>query len=83
MLQLGGDFDLTEEAVRPERRGEVRLQDLDRHLAVVLQVLGEIDRGHPAGTELALDCVSVGEGGLQTGEEIGQAATQGCGTTSS
>jgi hypothetical protein len=41
---------------------------LDGHLAVVLQVLGEIDGGHSAGTELALEEVAIGEGG---GEAVG------------
>ena len=31
----------------------------------VLQVLGEIDRGHAARAELALDAVAVGEGGAK------------------
>ena len=33
---------------------------------MMLEVLGEKHHGHPATTELALDGVAVGQGGLQT-----------------
>ncbi len=62
MLQVGGDLDLGQEPVAPDDGRELRMQDLDGHLAAVLQVLGEIDRGHAALTELALDAVTVTEG---------------------
>ena len=45
---------------------------LDRHLAMVLQVLGQIDCGHAAGAKLALDPVAVGEGSGQALEAFGQ-----------
>ena len=63
MLQLGGGPDLGEEALGAELGGEIGMQQLDRHLAVVLEVVREIDRGHAARAELALDAVAVGEGG--------------------
>ncbi len=34
------------------------------------QVLGQVDRGHPARTEFPLDRIAVGEGGLETLEEV-------------
>ncbi len=37
----------------------------DRDIAVVLQVLGEINGGHAAGTKLALDGVAVSDRGFQ------------------
>jgi hypothetical protein len=36
----------------------------------VLEVLGEIHRGHPTVTQLALDLVAVGEGGLEAFQVI-------------
>ena len=53
-----------------ERRWIVSLQyqepaiggAIQAHLAVVLEVLCEIDRGHAAGAQLPLDAVAVGEG---------------------
>jgi len=59
MLQGGGGGDLLHEAIRAQHRREVRLEDLDGHLAVVLQVLGEVHRGHAPLAELPLDAVPV------------------------
>ena len=39
----------------------------------MLEILGEIDRGHPSAAQLVLDRVTVSQGGLQTGEQISQA----------
>ena len=80
VLQLRGDLDFAEEARRPQRGGEILAQHLDRHLAMMLEVLGEIDRRHPALAELALDRDSGRPGGRQafcghrTGVEIGAAS---------
>ena len=71
MLEPGGDLDLAGEPVGAERGGQLGAQHLDRHLAVVLQVLGEVDGGHAALAELALDAVAVGEGRLQSGYRLG------------
>ena len=65
MLQPGGDLDLAEEPLGPERGGELGAEHLHGHLAVVLQVLGEEDRGHAPAPELALDGVAVGQSGLE------------------
>ncbi len=56
---------------RYERGREFGLQHLKRHLALVLEVLGEIDGRHPTATELALDGVAVAQGGLQTVKRVG------------
>ena len=40
---------------------ELGVEDLDGDLAAVLQVLGEVDGGHAALAELALDAVAVAE----------------------
>ena len=50
MVEPGGDAHFREEAVGPSaaaRSGE----DLDGDLAVVLEVVGEIDRGHATGAD--------------------------------
>ena len=59
MLQSGSDFDLSEEPVAAQRGGQLRSEHLDRDLAVVSHVLGEVDRGHAALPELALEHVAV------------------------
>ena len=65
MLQVGGGADFQQEAIGGQLRAYLRLEHLDRHLAVMLEVLGEVDRGHAAGAELPLDGVAVGEEGLE------------------
>ena len=46
-----------------EDRVEFGAQDLERDFSVVAHVVREVDGGHGAGAELALDAVAVGEGG--------------------
>ena len=62
MLEAGGDLDLGEEAVAADDGAQLGVQDLDGDLAVVLEVLGEVDGGHAALAELALEAVAVGRG---------------------
>ena len=71
MLQVGGGLDLGEEALGADDGGELGPQHLDRDLAVVLEVVGEVDRGHAALAQLALKAVAVGEGGGEAGENVG------------
>ena len=71
MLEPGGDADLALEPLGAERRGELRMEHLERDRAVVPEVLREVDRGHAAAAELALEPVAVGEGGLESRAEVG------------
>ena len=50
--------------------GQFGLQHLDRHLAVVLEVFGEVDRGHAAGTDFVLDGIAVRKGSFQSFDGI-------------
>ena len=65
MLELGADLDLAGEPLGTERGGELGAEHFHRDLAVVLEVLGEIDGGHAALAELALDPVGGAEGTLK------------------
>ena len=58
MMQPGGDVDLEQKPLRPHRRRQLGTQHLHRHVAMVLQVLGEVDRGHAAGAALALEAIA-------------------------
>ena len=58
MLQMGGDVDLLEEPFGPERRRQVGAKQLEGHQPPMLEVLGEVDCGHPAAPELAVDGVA-------------------------
>ena len=62
MLQMGDGLDLAQEPLGADHGRELGPQHLDGDLAVVLEVVREIDRGHAALPQLALDPVAVGEG---------------------
>ena len=68
--QLRDDFDLSEKALRSEARNQVGPEDLQSHLAVMPHIIGQVDRGHPALTELTLDGVATLEGCIQAGNRI-------------
>jgi hypothetical protein len=59
--QLRGDLDLAQESRCADHPGHLRPQDLDSHLTMVLEILGEINNGHATATELALDDIAVGQ----------------------
>ena len=61
MLQIRGGLDLAQEALGADYRREFGAQDLDGDVAVVLEVMREMYRRHPACTELAVETVPVGE----------------------
>ncbi len=65
MLQAGAEPDLSEESSRAKRGGELGMHDLERDRLVMLQVVGQVNRGHPAAAELAVERVAVGQGGLE------------------
>ena len=65
MLQIRRGVDLGEEPLGADGGGEIGLEHLERHVAVVAEIPGQIDRGHAALTELALDAIAALEGGVQ------------------
>ena len=76
MLEAGED-PTAQEPLRSEGGGEIGLEDLEGDLATVLQVVGEIDGGHAALAELALEMVAVGQRGLETLEVVHRAPCDG------
>ena len=58
VLQVGRGADFREESLGAEGSGEVGMQHLDRDLARVLEVVREVDGGHPALPEFALEPVA-------------------------
>ena len=73
MLQVGDGLDLAEEPLGADHGREVGAQDLDGDLALVAEVAREIDGGHAALAELALDAVAVGEDRAEALNGVGQA----------
>ena len=58
VLQGGGGADLGVESRGADLRADVGAKDLDGDAAVVAEVVGEVDRGHAASADLALDAVA-------------------------
>jgi hypothetical protein len=52
--------------------GQLRMEDLQGDGTIVPEVAGQIDCGHAATAELALEQVAVGQGGLEPFEGQGQ-----------
>src|SRR4029077_387307 len=71
MREFRRDLDFAQESLRLDGLGDIRLHDLQRDLAVVFLVLGEVDDRVAAAAELALDRVAAGEGGPQPLECVG------------
>src|SRR5215207_6426850 len=55
------DLDLSQETLGPHGVGQPCVQELDGDRAVMAQVVGEIDDGHPTVADLTLDAVAVGD----------------------
>ena len=60
-----------------EDAGELRMEHLERDRPIVPEVLREIDRGHPAPAQLALDPVTISQGSGEPGEVDGQECSSG------
>jgi hypothetical protein len=61
VLEIRGDLDFGQKALAAEDGRELGVQDLDRHLAAVLEILGEMDGGHAALAQLPHEAVAVGQ----------------------
>ena len=73
MLELGSNLDLAMKARRADGGREIIAQHLDRYLATVPHILGQIDGRHPASAELALDDVLAKQAGVDLCDAIGHA----------
>ena len=65
MLKARENPDLARKPVRTEGGRQLRPQDLHRNLSVVLQILRQIDRCHPARTHLTLNGIAVRKRGAE------------------
>src|SRR5256885_20524 len=61
MMQSSSDPDFAQETLRAERRTQFWIQNLDRHLASVSQILRRVDGRHAAGAEHTTDHVAARE----------------------
>ena len=70
MLEIRRDLDLGEKPLDAEHRAEVRLEDLERDVAVVAQIAREVDGRHAARADLTLDLVMRGERRAKLDERV-------------
>jgi hypothetical protein len=71
MLQVGRRLDLGQEALSSDDGSQLRLENLEGDLALVPQVIGEIDGRHAAFAQLSLDAVPTFEGRVQACDRVG------------
>ena len=62
VLQAGGRRDLAAEALGVDRERHVAAEQLEGDRTVVPEVEGEVDRGHAATAQLAVEPVASAEG---------------------
>ncbi len=73
MLERRGRRDLLHEPIGAENGRELRLEQLEGDFSFVTEIFAEIDRRHPALTEMALDAVASGECVVQAVGLLGHA----------
>ena len=61
MIQAGGQLNLSKKALAAERFREIGTQHFDRDFPAVLVVVCQVDRGHAARAELAVEAIAIGE----------------------
>jgi hypothetical protein len=75
VLQAGAEPDLTEETLGAQHLGQLGMENFERYGPIMLQVVGQENPGHAAASQLMLEPVVVGQGGLKTSQHIGQAGS--------
>lgn len=84
MLQGGDRLDLAQEAVGTDHGGEIGLEDLDGHLAVMAEIFSQVHRGHATLTPFPFNGVAAFEracerGALVHGRSVVRVLTAGRG----
>jgi hypothetical protein len=62
VLQAGGGLNLALEALGPESRSELGVEDFEGDRPLMPEIAREVDRGHAAAPQLALEHVAVTQG---------------------
>ena len=70
MLKLGRRLDLSEKTLGAQGSGEIRVQDFYRDVALMAQVMREIDSRHSSDADLASDAIAVFESTGETGHYV-------------
>jgi len=73
-MEVCRSLDLSERAIFTHHRGQLAPRDLERHSALMAQIVCQVDRRHTTVIELALDAVAALEGCVQATGVIGRGA---------
>ena len=71
MVKLRDQPDFPEESLATKLGRHVGPQHLQRHIAVVLQIVREVDCGHPALAQFAVEAIAVAQGTGKLGTVVG------------
>ena len=80
VLERGRELDFAAEPLGVDARGEIGGQHLDHYSAAERRLDRQKNAAHATPAQLALDPVGVTEGGLQSGDQLGQTDARGLGT---
>jgi len=61
MLKLRGRLDLREKTLGPECSGEIGMQNFYRDVAIVSEIVSEVDGRHSTGADFAVDAIAIVE----------------------
>jgi hypothetical protein len=76
MAKPGSHLDLSQEPLIPEPGRQVGVENLQGDATMKLEILCQVDRGHAAATELALEGIAVAQGISEISRSSGHAAPQ-------
>jgi hypothetical protein len=63
MRETGGELDFPEKPLVTQRRGELRIKNLDRNVSPVFDVFREVDSRHPTAAEFSTDAIAIRQDG--------------------
>ena len=72
MLELRCNLDLPEKPLGTNDRGKLLAEHLERHLAMMFEVFGEVYDRHSAAAQFAAKPVPIGDRGTQAITQLGQ-----------
>jgi hypothetical protein len=70
VVETRGEPDLPDEPLGAEHLRQLGMEDLQSDWTVVAEIADEIDCGHPAAPELAVEAVAVAKGDMEPREEV-------------
>ena len=75
-LRRRGDLDLAQEPIGADVGGKLRVEHFHRDRPPMLEVLGQMDGGHAAAPDLALELVAASQSFLQAVDQTGHCGSE-------